>query len=94
MSYYILVTFSVICTHKYHMYYNYHLFCSRLCSDVAVADQVVELQGVCRLVRLCKEERERNHSDGVLVACLVCFLIFLQTCVPFLLANFIIGILK
>ncbi|KAJ9578976.1 hypothetical protein L9F63_024915, partial [Diploptera punctata] len=43
---------------------------SRLCSDPVVAAQVVELQGVNRLVRLCKEERERNHSDGVLVACL------------------------
>jgi hypothetical protein len=41
-----------------------------------VAAQVVELQGVNRLVRLCKEERERNHSDGVLVACLVCLLHF------------------
>uniref|UniRef100_A0A8D9AB09 Protein inscuteable homolog n=1 Tax=Cacopsylla melanoneura TaxID=428564 RepID=A0A8D9AB09_9HEMI len=44
---------------------------SRLCSDVEIAQQVVELQGVTRLVKLCKEERERNHSDGVLVACLV-----------------------
>ncbi|KAK6626100.1 hypothetical protein RUM43_006404 [Polyplax serrata] len=43
---------------------------SRLCSDTVVAKQVVELQGVNRLVRLCKEEKERNHSDGVLVACL------------------------
>jgi hypothetical protein len=41
-----------------------------------VATQVVELQGVNRLVRLCKEERERNHSDGVLVACLVCSIYF------------------
>ncbi|XP_067000307.2 protein inscuteable homolog [Anabrus simplex] len=43
---------------------------SRLCSDTEVARQVVDLQGVTRLVRLCKDERERNHSDGVLVACL------------------------
>ncbi|KAG8261869.1 protein inscuteable homolog isoform X2 [Homalodisca vitripennis] len=43
---------------------------SRLCSDPSVAAQVVDLQGVNRLVRLCKEEKERNHSDGVLVACL------------------------
>lgn len=28
-------------------------------------------QGVQRLVRLCKDEKERNHSDAVLVACLV-----------------------
>nr|CAD7461562.1 unnamed protein product [Timema tahoe] len=43
---------------------------SRLCSDPVVAAQVVELQGVSRLVKLCKDKRERNHSDGVLVACL------------------------
>lgn len=36
-----------------------------------MACQVVDLQGVNRLVRLCKDETERNHSDGVLVACLV-----------------------
>jgi hypothetical protein len=52
------------------------MYC-RLCSDPTVATQVVELQGVNRLVRLFKEERERNHSDGVLVACLVCLLHFL-----------------
>ncbi|VVC30242.1 Hypothetical protein CINCED_3A021057 [Cinara cedri] len=43
---------------------------SRLCSDVQVSKQVVELEGVNRMIRLCKDERERNHSDGVLVACL------------------------
>lgn len=43
----------------------------RLCSDVEVSKQFVELEGVNRLIRLCKDERERNHSDGVLVACLV-----------------------
>jgi len=43
----------------------------RLCSDVEISKQVVELEGVHCLIRLCKDERERNHSDGVLVACLV-----------------------
>ncbi|KAF4520776.1 hypothetical protein B566_EDAN011428 [Ephemera danica] len=43
---------------------------SRLCSTATVAQQVVDLQGAERIVRLCKDERERNHSDGVLVACL------------------------
>lgn len=43
---------------------------SRMCTDQEVAAQVVELQGVQRLVKLCREERERNNSDGVLVACL------------------------
>lgn len=43
---------------------------SRLCSDPAVAKQVMSLEGVQRLVRLCKDEKERNQSDAVLVACL------------------------
>ncbi|XP_059481014.1 protein inscuteable homolog [Neocloeon triangulifer] len=43
---------------------------SRLCSSQTVAQQIVDLQGAERLVRLCKDEKERNHSDGVLVACL------------------------
>lgn len=43
---------------------------SRLASDPEVARQVVALEGVPRLVRLCRDEKERNHSDGVLVACL------------------------
>ncbi|KAL1130171.1 hypothetical protein AAG570_013109 [Ranatra chinensis] len=44
---------------------------SRLCSEPEAANQVIQLQGVSSLVRLCREERERNNSDGVLVACLV-----------------------
>lgn len=48
-----------------------HACLFRLCSDPEVAEEVVQLQGVPRLVRLCREDRERNHSDGVLVACLV-----------------------
>ncbi|KAE8752646.1 hypothetical protein FOCC_FOCC000768 [Frankliniella occidentalis] len=43
---------------------------SRMASDPEVARQVVSLEGVPRLVRLCRDEKERNHSDGVLVACL------------------------
>lgn len=43
----------------------------RLCSDVKVAQQIVDLGGVTRLVQLCKEGKERNNSDAVLVACLV-----------------------
>lgn len=37
-----------------------------------MASQVAKLGGAERLVRLCKDEHERNHSDAVLVACLVC----------------------
>nr|XP_053634436.1 protein inscuteable homolog isoform X2 [Cherax quadricarinatus] len=43
---------------------------SRLCKETTVARQVVELGGAERLVRLCKDDQERNHSDAVLVACL------------------------
>ncbi|CAH1393674.1 unnamed protein product [Nezara viridula] len=44
---------------------------SRLCNDSEAAMQVAELQGVSRLVRLCKEENERNNNDSVLACCLV-----------------------
>ncbi|XP_045130951.1 protein inscuteable homolog [Portunus trituberculatus] len=43
---------------------------SRLCREASVARQVAEQGGAKRLVRLCKDESERNHSDAVLVACL------------------------
>lgn len=43
----------------------------RLCTNTEISKQIVELQGVNQLVRLCKEERERNFNDDVLVACLV-----------------------
>lgn len=43
---------------------------SRLCNDAAVAREVIDLQGIQRLTRLCKDEKERNESDAVLVACL------------------------
>ena len=49
---------------------NPHLF-SRLCSDRSLADQVVSVRGgLDRLVELCKDEKARVGSDGVLVACL------------------------
>ncbi|CAL4058863.1 unnamed protein product [Meganyctiphanes norvegica] len=43
---------------------------SRLCCEGTVAQKVVQLGGAERLVQLCKDEMERNHSDAVLVACL------------------------
>ncbi|XP_050727217.1 protein inscuteable homolog isoform X2 [Eriocheir sinensis] len=43
---------------------------SRLCREASVARQVAKQGGAERLVQLCKDERERNHSDAVLVACL------------------------
>ncbi|XP_047739834.1 uncharacterized protein LOC108667885 isoform X2 [Hyalella azteca] len=43
---------------------------SRLCSDAECAAEVLQDGGGARLVRLCRDEAERNHSDAVLVACL------------------------
>ena len=42
----------------------------RLCNDPCLAEQVVQLNGLRRLVELCKNEDARLGSDGVLVACL------------------------
>ena len=48
----------------------YLFFPSRLCNDPQLAEQVVQLNGLRRLVELCKNEDARLGSDGVLVACL------------------------
>ena len=45
-------------------------FFYRLCNDKRLAEEVVRLEGLGRLVELCKNESERVGSDGVLVACL------------------------
>lgn len=44
---------------------------SRLSSDKKAARQIVELGGVDKLVRICREKNERYNSDAVLVAALV-----------------------
>lgn len=44
---------------------------SRLSSDQKAAQQIVELGGVNKLVKLCREKNERYNSDAVLVAALV-----------------------
>ncbi len=41
-----------------------------MCSERHLAEQVLHLGGLARLVRLCKDESARVGSDGVLVACL------------------------
>ncbi|KAJ3664634.1 hypothetical protein Zmor_000187 [Zophobas morio] len=43
---------------------------SRLCSDKEAATQVVELGGVEKLVKMCREKEERFSNDAVLVATL------------------------
>ncbi|KAJ8960488.1 hypothetical protein NQ318_013772 [Aromia moschata] len=43
---------------------------SRLCGEKEAAGQVVELGGVEKLVRMCRERNERHDSDAVLVAAL------------------------
>uniref|UniRef100_A0A224Y838 Protein inscuteable homologue C-terminal domain-containing protein n=1 Tax=Rhipicephalus zambeziensis TaxID=60191 RepID=A0A224Y838_9ACAR len=43
---------------------------ARICSCPSTAGMVLQMQGVQRLVRLCKEPKERNSSNSVLVACL------------------------
>ena len=43
----------------------------RVCGEGNAARQIVELNGIERLAQLVRDPRERNHSDGVLVACLV-----------------------
>lgn len=44
---------------------------SRLSSEKEAADQIVEQGGVEKLVKLCREKKERHDSDAVLVAALV-----------------------
>ena len=41
-----------------------------MCNDKRLAEEVVRLEGLVRLVELCKNESARVGSDGVLVACL------------------------
>lgn len=43
---------------------------ARLCSDQAIVNAIADMNGVQRIVQLCKDKKERNNSDSVLVACL------------------------
>lgn len=43
---------------------------ARLCADPDTSNVVADMQGIQRLVKLCKDRKERNNSDSVLVACL------------------------
>ena len=52
----------------------------RVCGEENAARQIVELEGIERLAQLVRDPRERNYSDGVLVACLViCHSLLQQT---------------
>lgn len=43
---------------------------TRLCREEEIAQIIVEMEGIPRLVELCRNKGERNNSDAVLVACL------------------------
>ncbi len=43
---------------------------SRLCNSTRVCRDLIRLNGIDRLVELCREPEERNYSDAVLVSCL------------------------
>ncbi|XP_054719283.1 uncharacterized protein LOC129228623 [Uloborus diversus] len=43
---------------------------ARLCTNPETSNVVADMQGIQRLVKLCKDRKERNDSDSVLVACL------------------------
>jgi len=50
---------------------NDGLLICRLCSEEGVAKFILERGGIHRLVSLSRNEKERNYSDGVLIAALV-----------------------
>lgn len=45
----------------------------RVCGEENAAREIVDLNGIERIGQLVRDPRERNYSDGVLVACLVIF---------------------
>ncbi|KAK9884619.1 hypothetical protein WA026_007459 [Henosepilachna vigintioctopunctata] len=53
---------------------------SRLCGDQRAAKQIVEIGGVNKLVKLCREKEERFNSDAVLVAALASLRKIVETC--------------
>ncbi|KAL3276535.1 hypothetical protein HHI36_011910 [Cryptolaemus montrouzieri] len=53
---------------------------SRLCSDHKAAKQIVEIGGVDKLVKLCREKENRFNSDAVLVAALASLRKIVETC--------------
>lgn len=55
---------------------------ARLCTSAMVAERVIQMQGVHRLVALCKEPKERNNADSVLVACLAALRKIAAVCSP------------
>ncbi|KAG5869392.1 Protein inscuteable-like protein [Gonioctena quinquepunctata] len=53
---------------------------SRLCGETEAAKQLVELGGVEKLVKMCREKEERFDSDAVLVAALATLRKIADTC--------------
>lgn len=49
---------------------NIFLLFFRLCNSTKVCRDLIRLNGIDRLVELCRNPTERNYSDAVLVSCL------------------------
>lgn len=52
---------------------------SRLCNERAAAEQIVQCGGAEKLVKLCRERKERYNNDAVLIASLVSILCIIHT---------------
>ena len=59
-----------LCLVKWPSEINFFINFSRLCNSTKVCRDLVRLNGIDRLVELCRSPSERNHSDAVLVSCL------------------------
>ncbi|XP_041352580.1 protein inscuteable homolog [Gigantopelta aegis] len=53
---------------------------TRLCREESYAQRIIDLEGIPRLVKLCRSSRERNNSDAVLVASLAALRKISSTC--------------
>ena len=56
----------MICTFDLTIFFSFF----RLCNSTKVCRDLVRLNGIDRLVDLCRNAPERNYSDAVLVSCL------------------------
>ncbi|XP_014245061.1 protein inscuteable homolog [Cimex lectularius] len=61
-------TSSLIEATTYRVQYKAALTLSRLCNEREAVHQIQELQGVSRIIKLCKDGIEKNGQDGVITA--------------------------